>query len=119
MTDQLLANVTGVFEDLDDGGLTDSEALEQIRGIIKVKPPLPDQIVFSVLIPATITFDRARSEVTEFEVDYDSAYRNVDQPAETRKSGDPIDSAEFGEEIDAAWVRAFGDTGAWPEPERM
>lgn len=117
MVDKLAVydNVMGVFADLDDGGLTDDEALNQIRKLVEARKPLPDKIVLMGTLPFTITIDTRTKNVDEFEVNYD--FPNFERKAEKRLSGDEIDidEATLTELIETA----DSETGSWPEPERM
>src|SRR6185312_17407681 len=79
-----LDNLKGVIADLDDGGLTESEALEKLRELLGAKMAPPTHVVLAYMIPATVTVDLAEGRVTEFEVNYDFAMLNEDIPAETR-----------------------------------
>jgi hypothetical protein len=111
----LYDNVKGVFADLDDGGLTDDEALDQIRKLIDARKPLPDKVVLMGTLPFTITVDTRTHEVDEFEINYD--FPNFERKAETRISGDEVDINEdqLTELIDAV----DNLTVNWPDPERM
>jgi len=108
-------NVLGVFADLDDGGLTDDEALNQIRKLVDARKPLPDKIVLMGTLPFAIIIDTRTKNVDEFEVNYD--FPNFERKAEKRLSGDEIDidEATLTELIETA----DSETGSWPEPERM
>jgi hypothetical protein len=117
MSDELESNIKGVFEDLDEGGLGNSEALAKIRDLVGAKRRLPDKVVLMGTLPFTITVDTKTREVIEFEINYN--YPNFENAAETRITGESIDYAEFREEIDALIEVADDDTGSWPDPERM
>jgi hypothetical protein len=117
MSDELKGNIKGVFEDLDDGGLGDAEALAKIRDLVGAGRRLPDKVVLLGTLPFTITMDTRTREVIEFEINFD--FPNFERAAETRYTGESINYAEFQEEIDALIEVADDDTGSWPDPERM
>jgi hypothetical protein len=107
-------NVRGVFADLDDGGLTDDEAIAKIRDLVDAKKPLPDRIVLMGTLPFTVTIDTRTKEITEFEINYE--FPLFEQKAETRKTGDEIEIDE--ERLSDLIETASRETGDWPEPER-
>lgn len=108
-------NVKGVFADLDDGGLTDSEALAQIRGIVGARKPVPDRIVLCGTLPFTVTIDTRTASIHEFEVSYE--FPTFERKAETRLGGEEVEIDD--EQLTELITTATADTAAWPEPERM
>lgn len=115
MTDQLKTNVEGVFSDLDDGGLTDSEALDQIRSLVGARKPLPDKIVLMGKMSFTITVDTRTKAVEEFEYNLDAP--DFDRRAEKRISGEII---EIEDEVLTDLIEtATRESGSWPDPVEM
>ncbi len=108
-------NVMGVFADLDDGGLTDDEALAKIRDVVGARKPLPDRVVLMGTLPFTVTIDTRTLDVKEFEVNYD--FPIFEQKAETRLGGEEIEMSK--EQLTELIDRANADTQLWPDPERM
>jgi len=115
-----LDNLRGVIADLDDGGLTDDEALEKLRELLGTKKPLT-HVVLSYVYNATVTVDLIERSVTEVEINYDYPARVEDQPPETRKEGAIIDPVLYADEIARAIeiATAAENTGDWPEPVRQ
>ena len=62
-------NVKGVFADLDDGGLTNDEAIEQIRELVGAKPKLPKHVVYTYLIPVEVRVNLEEGSVEAAEWD--------------------------------------------------
>lgn len=117
----LESNLKGVFADLDDGGLTESEALEKVREILGNKKPI-NAVVLSYMVPATITvaldgYDGPAS-VTEFAINIHGAQLDKDSPAESGIDGESLDAVLYQDEIRRAREVA-ADTTEWPDPERM
>lgn len=111
-------NIKGVFADLDDGGLTDEEALRKIRELVGAGSPYPREVVVSGHLPFTITIDTETWGVTEFEVNYDfPTFDRSDKPEE-RKTGNLLTNLTD-EQIEHIYERAEDSTGDWPDPERM
>ena len=111
MTDQLEQNIRGVFLDLADGGITENEAITQIRDLVGVEEA-PTRIVFSYLLRATVIVDIADEEVVVFEIEPREAER-TDHP-ETREDGNVIDPIKYHREIKMALDLA--QTLDWPSP---
>lgn len=110
-----VTNIKGVFADLDDGGLTDDEALEQIRKLVGARKPVPDRIVLCGTLPFTITIDSRTADVKEFEVNFD--FPTFERKAETRIAGEDVDIDD--EQLTELIDTATRETGSWPEMERM
>jgi hypothetical protein len=52
-----IENIKGVFADLDDGGLTDDEALQQIRDLVGANTPGTWEVTCNVRFTATVVAD--------------------------------------------------------------
>lgn len=110
-----VTNIEGVFSDLDDGGLTDTEALDQIRKLVGARKPLPDKIVLIGKIGFTVTIDTRTKNVEEFEYSLDAP--DFEQRAEKRLSGEEVDieSEVLADLINIATL----ESGNWPDPVQM
>lgn len=63
-----IENIKGVFADLDDGGLTDSEAIDQIRSLLGVRP-VPKRVLLTYLIPVNVVVNVEEDAIESAELD--------------------------------------------------
>lgn len=100
-------NIKGVFADLDDGGLTESEAIAQIRDLLDIKKAGPSSLAFRYLVPLTVTVD--------IDGDVSDAYINLDareavdmDSVVDGDSGGDVDEDEYDDQI--AHARTIADS---------
>ena len=106
-------NIKGVFADLDDGGLTESEAIAQIRDLLHIEKAGPTKLTFRYLVQLNITVD--------VDGDVSDAYINLDarEPVDMDSvvdgtTGGDVDEDEYDDEVtrartiaDSAEIAAF------------
>lgn len=110
-------NVLGVFADLDDGGLTDDEALSKIREIVGAKKPITT-LVLTGRLPISLTVDITGKTVTEFEINPPAVAWDTAETRGEGELGEQLDEGLYAEEIERAKEIALNES-EWPVPEVM
>lgn len=106
-----IQNIEGVIADLDDGGLTESEAIEQIRDLLG-KRKMPERVLITYLMPVSLTVNLSTGSVERAEMEATEVWGPLPggaaEDADTNKDLDPDkDSAA----IERA--KAIADEGGW------
>ena len=104
-----LSNIEGVVADHEDGGLTDEEAMAQIRELLGRKSA-PEEITFRYLVPLEVTVNMADGEVSDVYINLDSRERVDDEPTSNgRTIADEYDDIVFtaGGIADTAEIQSY------------
>jgi len=105
-----IENIKGVFADLDDGGLDESEALAQIRDLLGVEPQ-PKKIVFTYLVPVNVTVDLENECIASAEFDNQMYGLMPGTGASDTITGAEIDPDKFSAAIEKA--KSIADEAGW------
>lgn len=107
-------NIKGVFADLDDGGLTDEEALEQIRDLVGAKRGFDgvDRVTITYLVPVELRINLVEGSVERAELNSGDVWGEL--PNQTYINADTnqdLDDDQHSSAIERA--KAIADEGGW------